>query len=428
MFRILKKFESNKLYSFCTSHASKMFPNESTVKPTDESVQENKKRQIEDNDNNEDSKKMKKTERVKKRNFALLLGYLGKDYYGMQRNPNMKTIEEDLFTALLKADLIDQESFETIQYTHFQRAARTDKGVSATRQICSVKLPEHSKIEDINKYLPKQIRVFGLKRVTKGFNSKGQCNARTYTYTLPTFAFAPDDPSIVAITPTDEDIQKRIEKLSVIDGKPFTDFRMTPELLEKVNSVLQLYCGTHNFHNFTSKVRPFDPRAMRYIIKCHCLETHVTNNIEFATILIKGQSFMLHQIRKMMALAIGVVRNLISEETLEECFKPEKREVPTAPSLGLVLNHVHYDTYNKRYGSDGLHEKLEWDECESQIQKFHEDFILRHIEETEIENQSMLLWLGEIARSKIGQKMDLNRDEEENEEDEKEETKVEATS
>lgn len=45
----------------------------------------------------------------------------------------------------------------------------------------------------------------------------------------------------------------------------------------------------------------------------------------------------------------------------------------------------------------------------------------------------MLLWLGEIARSKIGQKMDLNRDEEENEEDEKEEdekeeTKVEATS
>lgn len=90
--------------------------------------------------------------------------------------------------------------------------------------------------------------------MTKGFNSKGQCNARTYTYTLPTFAFAPDDPSIVAITPTDEDIQKRIEKLSVIDGKPFTDFRMTPELLEKVNSVLQLYCGTHNFHNFTSKV------------------------------------------------------------------------------------------------------------------------------------------------------------------------------
>ncbi|KAG8034100.1 hypothetical protein G9C98_008581 [Cotesia typhae] len=185
---------------------------------------------------------------------------------------------------------------------------------------------EHSKIEDINKYLPKQIRAFGLKRVTKGFNSKGQCNARTYTYTFPTFAFAPDDPSIVAITPTDEDIQKRIEKLSVIDGKPFTDFRMTPELLEKI--------------------------------------------------------------RKMMALAIGVVRNLISEETLEECYKPEKREVPTAPSLGLVLNHVHYDTYNRRYGSDGLHEKLEWDECDSQIQKFHKDFILRHIEETEIENQS----------------------------------------
>lgn len=117
-----------------------MFPNEQTIKSSDGSIQENNKRHLNDNDDDNDPKKLKKTERIKKRNFALLLGYLGKDYYGMQRNPQMKTIEEDLIGAMLKAELIDQEAFETIQYTHFQRAARTDKGVSATRQICSVKL------------------------------------------------------------------------------------------------------------------------------------------------------------------------------------------------------------------------------------------------------------------------------------------------
>lgn len=79
---------------------------------------------------------------------------------------------------------------------------------------------------------------------------------------------------------------------------------------------------------------------MRYIIKCHCLETHISNNVEFATVSIKGQSFMLHQIRKMMALVISVVRNLVPDSTIEESFKPEKLEIPTAPSLGLVLNHV----------------------------------------------------------------------------------------
>lgn len=91
-----------------------------------------------------DAKKLKTDDppvkRVKKRNFAMMLGYLGKNYYGMQRNPKMLTIEECLIKALLKAELIDSEAFETIQNINFQRAARTDKGVSAVRQVVSLKL------------------------------------------------------------------------------------------------------------------------------------------------------------------------------------------------------------------------------------------------------------------------------------------------
>lgn len=78
--------------------------------------------------------------RIKKRNFAMLLGYLGKNYYGMQRNPDKLTIEECLIKAMLKAELINHEAFETIQSINFQRAARTDKGVSAIRQVVSLKL------------------------------------------------------------------------------------------------------------------------------------------------------------------------------------------------------------------------------------------------------------------------------------------------
>lgn len=54
----------------------------------------------------------------------------------------MKTIEEDLLSALLKANLITEESFAQIQTIQFQRAARTDKGVSAARQVVSLKLRE----------------------------------------------------------------------------------------------------------------------------------------------------------------------------------------------------------------------------------------------------------------------------------------------
>lgn len=100
------------------------------------------KRQMLD-DGNETEAKIQKAEimqKIKRKNHAILLGYLGKDYYGMQRNPGMKTIEEDLVTALLKADLITTGHFQNIRSISFQRAARTDKGVSAIRQIVSLKL------------------------------------------------------------------------------------------------------------------------------------------------------------------------------------------------------------------------------------------------------------------------------------------------
>jgi len=37
-------------------------------------------------------------------------------------------------------------------------------------------------------------------------------------------------------------------------------------------------------------------------------------------------------------------------------------DVPKAPGLGLILDRVHYDGYNKKYGGDGLHEEITWDE------------------------------------------------------------------
>lgn len=87
-------------------------------------------------------------------------------------------------------------------------------------------------MDAFNADLPEQIRLFGVERVTKGFNAKDQCNARTYTYTLPTVAFASSEEKI-------EDLHDT--------------FRITPELLEKVRETLKLYEGTKNFHNFTSK-------------------------------------------------------------------------------------------------------------------------------------------------------------------------------
>lgn len=56
------------------------------------------------------------------------------------RNPGVRTIEEDLLKALFEAKYITEEDFNNQQNAQFQRSSRTDKGVSAARQVVSLKL------------------------------------------------------------------------------------------------------------------------------------------------------------------------------------------------------------------------------------------------------------------------------------------------
>lgn len=54
------------------------------------------------------------------------------------RNMGSKTIEEELMQALKKIDVVNEEEFRKQQLINFQRAARTDKGVSAIRQVLNL--------------------------------------------------------------------------------------------------------------------------------------------------------------------------------------------------------------------------------------------------------------------------------------------------
>lgn len=63
--------------------------------------------------------------------------------------------------------------------------------------------------------------------------------------------------------------------------------------------------------------------------------------MEFTVLEIKGQSFLLHQIRKIVAFVVAVARNIVPEERINEAFKTmDKLDIPIAPSLGLCLCHV----------------------------------------------------------------------------------------
>uniref|UniRef100_A0A1B6KLH8 Pseudouridine synthase I TruA alpha/beta domain-containing protein n=1 Tax=Graphocephala atropunctata TaxID=36148 RepID=A0A1B6KLH8_9HEMI len=163
----------------------------------------------------------------------MLLAYAGQGYYGFQRNPGVKTIEEDLLLALFKVGYINEQILNNSRLIRLDRASRTDKGVSALGQVVSLKLPINASVGEINANLSPEIRAVALVKVTQGFSSRTYSNARSYSYTLPTFAFAhlTADSSLL--------------------------FWLSMELRKQIDAVLRLFLGSHSFHNFTTGKKVF---------------------------------------------------------------------------------------------------------------------------------------------------------------------------
>ncbi|KHJ80226.1 tRNA pseudouridine synthase A [Oesophagostomum dentatum] len=322
--------------------------------------------------------------RIKKAKYAMLLAYQGKEYFGMQIQKGHPTIEGQLINAMHKLGWITEQMKEQPSLFHFQRAARTDRAVSAVRQICGMELPQRDDYSitganELNALLPKDIRVIGMRRATNAFHPQKMCSARTYSYTLPTFAFA-----------------KPTELTN-------TAFRIKKETIDEINELLSIYKGTHNFFNYTSR-REFDDRSSyRYILSFECGEPFLfhddfrNEDVEFIQLTVKGQSFVLHQIRKMIGMVITVVRELQYRSYIQRTFESDRVDVPKAPGLGLLLERVHYDFYDKRH--EKTHEPLtDWGpEAEARISEVKFELITKEILITELRQQCMLQWLADLV-------------------------------
>lgn len=81
---------------------------------------------------------------LKKHKFAILMGFAGGNYFGMQYNKGVHTIEDVLLEAMLKNRWILSEHIQKPWSVDFQRGSRTDRGVSAARQIVSLILRKYT--------------------------------------------------------------------------------------------------------------------------------------------------------------------------------------------------------------------------------------------------------------------------------------------
>ncbi|KAJ5261000.1 TRNA pseudouridine synthase [Penicillium angulare] len=403
-------------------------------------------------------------ERRPKKKVALMLGYSGTGYYGMQLNENQKTIEGDLFSALVASGAVSKANASDPKKSSFVRCARTDKGVHAAGNVVSLKMivEDPDIVKKINDNLSPQIRLWGYETTTGGFSCYQLCDSRVYEYLLPSHALLPphystwlgkkiveladkagdlddvkarqeevagywekvdeeqirpilakvpeDVRNIVqkAIFTNDEqdssaapdevssgmDVQAKPDESSTQppanlessaepsaetgEAKPFVmdprqqmihdtiksvkaaylaakrAYRVSPARVARLQEALNQYQGTKRFHNYTIQKSYKDQSAQR-IIKSFKVnpEPILINGTEWLSLKVHGQSFMMHQIRKMVAMAALIVRSGCIPSRISETYGPERIAIPKAPGLGLLLERPIFDSYNTKATSLG---------------------------------------------------------------------------
>lgn len=456
-----------------------------------------------DGENDDDAEK-----RLPKRRAAILFGYCGVGYSGLQVNPGVKTIEGDIFDVLCKAGCVSKENAVNPNKVGLQRAARTDRGVHAAGNLINLKLimnppavpsgDTKELIDHLNGMLPPLIRIWNIVRVQSAFNARASCDSRYYQYLLPTYAFLPPRPgcamwkmfkawegkddeaggeegkrrlrqalyhpfwvdalkeyedglaTAASVTePAKEaDASAEAEEKEVpivksgeengaedattgsMDGADAAAAPAAPaaeqpsqfkrdtvrkrqwrmesdeygrETLSRVRSLWNHFLGTKNFHNYTVG-KPFkDPSAKRTMKELEISAPFIVNNTEYVSLTLHGQSFMLHQIRKMVGLLVLVARSPAPEVLMKETFSAKKIHVPKAPALGLLLNSPVFGGYNIKVrqhnsslGPRFAAGKLSAEEREEQkreeityapLKEEMEEFRMKHIYQTQYETE-----------------------------------------
>ncbi|KAJ1341004.1 tRNA pseudouridine(38-40) synthase [Batrachochytrium salamandrivorans] len=349
----------------------------------------------------------KKTHRPKKK-VALLMSYCGTGYQGMQVNPDVPSIELDLHKALAASGAVSADNAMDPGKCGFMRCARTDKGVHAAGQIVSLKMTieDTDIIEQINARLPAQIRVWGYARVPKHFHAKNHCDARIYEYLLPTYVLAPATPNHYPLSAlgmaagvTIENMGRiyaapiEITKISAEEMRVLHGYRVAADKLDTFRSILSEYVGTHNYHNFTLGRKFDDKSSVRYIISFACSDPFIRSGMEWVSLKVKGQSFMLHQIRKMIGLAVMMMRTDTPAALIKNAFTSTRINIPKAPALGLLLERPLFENYNKQIQPKGTDRDLiDFDNYTDLITKFKDEWIYKAQAEEELKEGHFNEW------------------------------------
>ncbi len=184
-------------------------------------------------------------------------------------------------------------------------------------------------------------------------------------------------PAGIINKPALEEAVKNLKK-AIMDAK--RAYRISPIRQERVQAALNNYLGTQRYHNYTIQKKFTDSSAKRYIKSFKVApKPIIINDTEWLSLKVHGQSFMMHQIRKMVSMAALTVRCGTDPKLMLQSFENNIVRIPKAPGLGLLLERPVFDSYNDKMAKAHGREKIDFAKYDDKIQEFKEREIYQRI-------------------------------------------------
>ncbi|BAS55918.1 tRNA pseudouridine synthase A [Leptolyngbya boryana NIES-2135] len=242
--------------------------------------------------------------------IALLIQYLGTRFYGWQRQPNHRSVQEEIETAIASV----------VGYPVVIHAAgRTDTGVHAAAQVAHFDvmtlIPAHRWADVINARLPDDVLIRASAQVPADWHARFSASWRRYRYTIYTEA----RPNLFA------------RSLS-------WHYYHAPLDESKMQQALAPMIGRHHMSAF-QRANSSRPHAWVDLQFAECVRQD-----SFLYIEVQASGFLYGMMRLLVGLLVEVGRGDRSVESFTQLWQNERRhEVRyAAPPQGLCLLRVGY--------------------------------------------------------------------------------------
>ena len=245
---------------------------------------------------------------------ALKIGYIGTNFHGFQRQPDLRTVEEELIYHLRKLNYIDD-----LKKSRFRIAGRTDAGVHSLGNVISFQSEKDVRVNEINNSLPDDIQILASAPVRYAFKPR-YAQMRQYRYML------------------------------------FQDLD-----IDKLRECAEIFKGTHNFTNFTKRFQKTTTRTIDDIkvTKVDLEDYHkrefpnLHDTISPIFIDIYGESFLWNMVRKMMRVFVDVAIGKMTLDEVQDLLNPledaPRANIKVMEAEYLILMDIQYDGIKFKY-------------------------------------------------------------------------------